>query len=64
MIKTSSNSRARLGYPMADSQIAAMVLGNDGLDAVLDAARQAELRRAAPASAVPVKPQVTQKVAL
>ncbi|MDR3372079.1 glycine--tRNA ligase subunit alpha [Rhodoferax sp.] len=58
------DSRARLGYPMADSRIAAMVLGSDGIDAVVDAARQAELGRAAQDSAVPVNPQVTQKVAL
>ena len=58
------DSRARLGYPMASSQIAALVLGNDGVDAVIDAARQAELRSAALRSALPVNPQEIKKVAL
>ena len=48
---------------MASSQIAALVLGQDGVDAVLDAARQIELK-AALASAAIHKTQETQKVAL
>jgi glycyl-tRNA synthetase alpha chain len=58
------DSRARLGYPMADSQIAAMVLGNEGIDAVTDALRQAELSRAPLWSAPTENNPVTQKVAL
>jgi glycyl-tRNA synthetase alpha chain len=58
------DSRARLGYPMADSQIAAMVLCNEGIDAVTDTLRQAELSRASLWSAPTENNQVTQKVAL
>ncbi len=58
------DSRARLGYPMASSRIAAMVLGAAGIDEVTDASRQAELTRAALESALTDKNPQTQKVAL
>jgi glycyl-tRNA synthetase alpha chain len=57
------DSRARLGYPMASAQIAAMVLEEQGIDLVTDPARQAVLRAALPDSVLPNTNQAKKKVA-